>query len=116
MRAPKNCIAEAVLTSTHSLYFEQKYEKYQFLSENFQFLEVKFSVYLNTCVSVMHLKQFDPGLNHLVKHVCRNILGKYSSFYYYHTLFYSLVDVFTFTILWANSADDKLMIFIFIFF
>ena len=30
--------------------FEQKYEKYQsffFLSENFQFLEVKFSIYLN---------------------------------------------------------------------
>ena len=33
---------------THNLCFEQKYEKYQsFLSENFQFLEVKFSVYLN---------------------------------------------------------------------
>ena len=29
--------------STHNLYFEQKCEKYQFLSENFQFLEVKFS-------------------------------------------------------------------------
>ena len=29
---------EAVLTSTHNLCFEQKYEKYQsFLSENFQF-------------------------------------------------------------------------------
>ena len=28
--------------------FEQKYEKYQFfLSENFQFLEVEFSAYLN---------------------------------------------------------------------
>ena len=28
--------------------FEQKYEKYKsFLSENFQFLEVKFSIYLN---------------------------------------------------------------------
>ena len=33
--------------STHNLYFEQKYEKYQsFLSENFQFLEVKFSIYM----------------------------------------------------------------------
>ena len=30
--------AEAVLTSTHNLYFEQKYEKYLgFLSENFLF-------------------------------------------------------------------------------
>ena len=39
---------EAVLTSTHNLCFDQKYEKYQiFLSENFQFLEVKFSIYLN---------------------------------------------------------------------
>ena len=35
--------------STHSLCFEQKYEKYLsfFLFENFQFLEVKFSIYLN---------------------------------------------------------------------
>ena len=32
----------------HNLCFEQKYEKYQsFLSEHFQFLEVKFSIYLN---------------------------------------------------------------------
>ena len=39
-------IGEAVLTSTHNLCFEQKYEKYQnFLSENFHFLVVKFSVY-----------------------------------------------------------------------
>ena len=31
-----------------------KYEKYQrFLSENFQFLEVKFSIYLNRRVFVM---------------------------------------------------------------
>ena len=44
----KNRLDEAVLTSTHNLCFEQKYEKYQrFLSENFQFLEVKFSIYLN---------------------------------------------------------------------
>ena len=43
-----------VLTSTHNLCFEQKYEKYQnFLSENFMFLEVKFSIYLNRRVFVM---------------------------------------------------------------
>ena len=42
------------LTSTHNLCFEQKYGKYQrFLSENFQFLEVKFSIYLNRHVFVM---------------------------------------------------------------
>ena len=40
--------------STHNLCFAQKYEKYQnFLSENFQFLEVEFSIYLNKCVFVM---------------------------------------------------------------
>ena len=37
----------------HNLCFEQKYEKYQsFSSENFQFLEVKFSIYLNRRVFV----------------------------------------------------------------
>ena len=45
---------EAVLTSTHNLRFEQKYEKCQsFLCEYFQFLEVKFSIYLNRRVFVM---------------------------------------------------------------
>ena len=40
--------------STHNLCFEQKYEKYQIvLSENFHFLVVKFSVYLNRFVFVM---------------------------------------------------------------
>ena len=49
-----NCLTDAVLTSTHNLYFEQKYEKYQsFLSENVQFLEVKFSIYLNRHAFVM---------------------------------------------------------------
>ena len=40
--------------SANNLYFEQKYEKYQnFLSENFHFLMVKFSIYLNGRVFVM---------------------------------------------------------------
>ena len=40
--------------STHNLCFEQKYEKYQnFLSENFPFLFVKFSIFLNRRVFVM---------------------------------------------------------------
>ena len=40
--------------STHNLRFEQKYEKYQiFLSENLQFLMVKFSIHLNRRVFVM---------------------------------------------------------------
>ena len=48
---------EAVLTSTHNLCFEQKYEKISFFfSENSQFLEVKFSIYLNRCVFVMFLE------------------------------------------------------------
>ena len=41
--------------STHNLCFEQNPEKYQnFLSENFHFLVVKFSVYLKRHVFVMH--------------------------------------------------------------
>ena len=49
-----NRLAEAVLTSTHNLCFEQKYEKYKkFLSENFNFLVVKFLVYLNRHAFVM---------------------------------------------------------------
>ena len=40
--------------STHNLRFEQKYEKYQkFLSENFQFLVMKFLIYLNRRVFLM---------------------------------------------------------------
>ena len=47
-------VTESVLTSTHNLCFEPKYEKYQiFLSENFHVLAVKFSVYLNRYVFVM---------------------------------------------------------------
>ena len=43
--------------STHNLCFEQKYEKYQsFLSENFQFLEMKISIYLNRLVFLMNKK------------------------------------------------------------
>ena len=35
--------------STHNLCFEQEFKNYQnFLSENFPFLDVKFSIYLNT--------------------------------------------------------------------
>ena len=40
----------------HNLCFELKYEKYQsFLSENFQFLELKFSIYLNRRDFVMEI-------------------------------------------------------------
>ena len=38
--------------STHNLCFEEKYQ--HFLSENFHFLVVKFSVYLNKHVFVMY--------------------------------------------------------------
>ena len=47
-------VRTAVLTSTHNLCFEQIYEKYQnFSSENFHFLVVNFSIYLNRRVFVM---------------------------------------------------------------
>ena len=43
-----------VLTSNHNLCFEQKYENCQnLLSENFPFLVVKFSIFLNRRVFVM---------------------------------------------------------------
>ena len=45
-----------VLTSTHNLCFEQECENIGFfLFENFQFLEMNFSVYLNRRVFVMLL-------------------------------------------------------------
>ena len=54
MGTRKKRLAEAVLTSTHNLCFEQNEEKHRkFLSENFHFLVVKFSVYLNRHVFVM---------------------------------------------------------------
>ena len=52
-----NHLAKVVLTSTKNLCLEQKYEKYlNFLSENFHFLVVKFSVYLNRRVFVISVK------------------------------------------------------------
>ena len=55
MGTRENCLAKAVLTSTHNLCFEQIYIKNitVFLSENFKFLEEKFSIYLNRRVFVM---------------------------------------------------------------
>ena len=53
MGTRKNRLAEALLTSTLNLCFEQKYENYQnFSSENF-ILVVKFSIYWNRSVFVM---------------------------------------------------------------
>ena len=58
MGTRENRLVEAVLTSTHNLCFEQKNEKNQiFLSENFHFLVLKFSVYFNRCVFVMELSE-----------------------------------------------------------
>ena len=48
----------AVLTSTHNICFEQKYKEIEFLSENFQFLEVIFSIYLNRRVFVKLTKKW----------------------------------------------------------
>ena len=51
-----NCLAEAVLTSTHILCFQREYVNYQnFLSEIFPVLVVKLSIYLNRHVFVMGL-------------------------------------------------------------
>ena len=48
--------------NTHNLCFEQKYEKYQtFLSENFRFLVVTFSIYFNRRVFEMFHITFITG-------------------------------------------------------
>ena len=53
---------DCVYSSTHNLCFDQKYEKIsEFLSENFQFLLVKFSVYLNMHVFVISTQNIDCG-------------------------------------------------------
>ena len=57
MGTRKNRLSEAVLTSTHNLCFEQKYEKYQnFYPKIWKrlVLAVKFSIYLNRRVFVMY--------------------------------------------------------------
>ena len=54
MGTRENRLVKVVLTSTNNLCFEEKYEKYQFLSENFQFLELKFFIYLKRRVFVMY--------------------------------------------------------------
>ena len=52
----KNRLSEAVLTSTHNLCFEQKYEKSQnFYLKTLSFLVVKFSVYLKRRVFITTL-------------------------------------------------------------
>ena len=58
--------------STHNLCFEPKYEKkYQiFLYENFQFLEVKFSIYLNRRVFVIR-RLIRKGFNEFVMNFLR---------------------------------------------
>ena len=54
MGTHQNRLVEAVLMSTHNLCFEQKYENYvSFLSRNFEFLKVKFSIHLIRRVFVM---------------------------------------------------------------
>ena len=55
---------EAVLTSTHNLCFEQKYEKYRgFYLKIFEFLEVKSSICLNRRVFVMVKTQLQRDLH-----------------------------------------------------
>ena len=70
--------AETVLSSTHNLCFEHKYEKYQnfFISKNFLFLVVKFSIYLNKRVFVVSVG-VSCFLSLYISHLfCRRFLGK----------------------------------------
>ena len=50
--------------SSHNVYFEQKYEKYQnFYLKIFIFLVVKISIYLNRRVFVIYLKNAKNRVN-----------------------------------------------------
>ena len=69
--------------STCNLCFEQKYEKFQnFLSKNFSFLVVKFSVYLNRHVFIMTCKNSD---------------------YQYTILFHNLVNFYSVNFTYMNG-------------
>ena len=66
--------------STYNLCFDQIYEKYQcFLSEIFQFFEVKFSICLNRCVFVM-------GIHFLPKMDSKNVVSLYDHDHIFHGL------------------------------
>ena len=61
-----NPLTDAVLTVTHNVCFEPKYENYQnFSSESFRFCVVKYSIYLNRCVFVMCKQHIGPCLQHM---------------------------------------------------
>ena len=75
-----NRLGEAVLTSTHNLCFEQKYENYQnFSPENFHFLVVKISVYLNRYVFVLSV-----SINRAI--FCLLAVGQGPYFVYWHSV------------------------------
>ena len=60
----------------YNLCFEEKYEKYQnFLSVNFQYLVVKFSIYLNRRVFVMIFEQ-----NAFVEMIRANVMKVYQKY------------------------------------
>ena len=112
----------------HILCFKQKYKKYQsFLSENFQFLEVKFSIYLyshvfvmNTIFRMLRLRHTqNPGSHkkslvlvesseRLIPGVRKMRLGAYHKMHFSHLGSYTCMYT-----LWANSADAKLIFFLF---
>ena len=91
-----------VLVRTASpICFEQKYEKYQnFLSENFPFLVVKFSIYLKRQVFLIGLIQ---------KKVWRVFFWQcklYHLFGHYQYSGFHLIMSILFNILWSNIPND----------
>ena len=89
-------------TRTHNLCFEQKYEKYlSFFSENFQFLEIKFSIYLTRRVFVMSgiLALHLSGLHTMALETFIIIIE--------NSTLYQKKMALTFTSFWTNSADYK---------
>ena len=98
----RTAFAKEVLTSNHNLCFEQKYENNQsFLSEYFQFLEVKFSICLNRRVFVMKNKKYISCMSYAefaqrVVNVKQNFSNNESYF------FTTSTDVFIFLCVFAT--------------
>ena len=80
---------QIVGTRTHNLYFEQKYEKYRifFSSENFHFLVVNFSVYLNRHVFVKYkAKSLDHNLQIILNDKVYDVYINLTQNYYIRTI------------------------------
>ena len=92
-------------TSTHNLCFVQKYEKYlSFLSENFQFLERKFSLYLNRRVFVMYCMIIIIYSRTEIDYICIALHIFYFNYCHIHIRKLNIKVKYSDRQAWANST------------